>query len=78
MVLALFWLLAGLNTQILTYLYSDYDLNTICHDICAKETYKCLMICDPTDSVCISECFRGDATCLESKHLDINATLYSL
>jgi len=51
-----------------TYFYSDYDLNTICHDICAKETYKCLMICDPTDSECISECFRADATCLKSKH----------
>ena len=76
--LALFWLLAGRNTRTWTYFYRDIDLNTVCHDICAKETYKCLMICDPTDSECISECFRDDATCLESKHLDINVILYSL
>ena len=60
------------------FLFSDYDLNTVCQDICHEETYKCLMICDPTDSACISECFRVDATCSESKHLDINVTLYSL
>ena len=52
--------------------YSDYDLNTVCHDVCIGETHKCLMICDPTDSECIYECLRAQATCMESKYSDTN------
>ena len=45
----------------------DYDLNTVCHDICFKETFECIMSCDPTDSDCVYRCIRAEAPCLESK-----------
>ena len=44
----------------------DYDLNTVCHDICFKETFECIMSCDPTDSDCVYRCIRAEAPCLES------------
>ena len=58
--------------MILIFLFSDYDLNTVCQDICHGETYKCLMTCDPTESECVYDCLRAQATCLESKFPDMN------
>ena len=46
---------------------SDYDLNTVCKDICIEETLKCITTCDFTDSECIYGCMRAEITCLESK-----------
>ena len=57
---------------ILIYLFSDYDLNTVCHDICHEKTYKCIMTCDTTESECVYGCFRAEATCLESKFPDMD------
>ena len=51
----------------LTFLISDYDLNTVCHDICYDETFKCIMSCDTNDSECVYTCIRAEAVCIESK-----------
>ena len=45
----------------------DYDLNIVCGDICVDETLKCVATCEPTDSECLSICFRSQNACLESK-----------
>ena len=47
----------------------DYDLNIVCGDICIEETLKCVATCEPTDSHCLSACFRSQNVCFESKLL---------
>ena len=47
----------------------DYDLNIVCGDICVEETLKCVATCEPTDSQCLSACFRSQNVCFESKLL---------
>ena len=49
------------------YFTRDYDLNIVCGDICVDETLKCVATCEPTDSECLSICFRSQNACLESK-----------
>ena len=50
------------------HIYSDYDLNIVCHETCIEETLECVMSCDPTDSTCISVCLRAEDTCLSSEN----------
>ena len=50
----------------------DYHLHTVCHDICVDDNFKCIAICDPTDSKCVNGCLRAEVTCVESKHVCIN------
>ena len=57
------------------YVYSDYDLNAICHDTCILETYKCIMSCEPTDSSCIYTCLRAEDSCGSSKNFHYNLGL---
>ena len=57
------------NVQNITF--SDYDLNTVCNDICIEETLKCITTCDSTDSECIYGCMRAEITCSESKFCNI-------
>ena len=47
----------------------DYDLNIVCGDICIEETLKCVATCEPTDSHCLSACFRSQNVCFQSKLL---------
>ena len=47
-------------------LFSDYDLSTVCYDICTEDALKCISACDPTDSECVSVCLRAQVTCTES------------
>ena len=54
------------STMIAIY-FRDYDLNIVCGDICVDETLKCVATCEPTDSECLSICFRAQNACLESK-----------
>ena len=49
------------------FITSDYDLNIVCGDICIDETLKCVATCEPTDSICLSACFRSQNACFESK-----------
>ena len=42
------------------FVYSDYDLNAICHETCIAETLECIMSCDPTDTTCNSDCLRAE------------------
>ena len=58
------------------YVYSDYELNAVCHEKCIEETLKCVMSCDPTDSTCISVCLRAEGTCLSSKNFHIKMIIY--
>ena len=69
-------LLADRKTLIWTIFYSDYDLNSLCHDICSREFSKCLMICEPSDVLCIHGCMTVRSTCLESKLTDFNIISY--
>ena len=71
-----FKLLADRKAIIWTYFYSDYDLNTVCNDICIEKTLKCITTCDSTDSECIYGCMRAEITCLESKFCNINIISY--
>ena len=51
----------------LTFLIRDYDLNTVCQDVCMEETYQCIILCDSNDSECVYSCLRAESTCYESK-----------
>ena len=53
--------------QQIGYIIRDYNLNTVCHDICVDETLKCMATCEPTDSECVSVCLRSEIVCTESK-----------
>ena len=59
-------------THIFINVYSDYDLNAICHESCIEETYKCIMACEPTDSTCIYTCLRAEDSCRASKNFHLN------
>ena len=59
-------LFSGLETS-KTLFTRDYDLNTVCHDICVDETLQCIATCEPTDSECVSVCLRSEIVCSESK-----------
>ena len=48
-------------------LISDYELNTVCTDICFDETLECIASCDSTDSECVSICLRAEGDCYEGK-----------
>ena len=58
-------------TNVFQIFTRDYDLNTVCHDRCFEETYKCIMSCD-SDSDCVYKCIRAEAPCLESKLSNLN------
>ena len=64
------------NDDNFNLVFSDYDLNTVCNDICIEETLKCITICDSTDSECIYRCMRAEITCLESKFCNTNIISY--
>ena len=56
---------------IFIYVYSDYDLNAICHETCIDEALECIMSCDSTDSTCLSDCLRAEDSCGASKNFHI-------
>ena len=60
-----FSLVNNVNVKIFTA--RDYDLNTVCHDICVDETLKCISTCESTDSECLSLCLRSEIDCTQSK-----------
>ena len=60
-------LFSGLKTTKKHFLTRDYELNTVCHDICVDETLQCIATCEPTDSECVSVCLRSEIVCSESK-----------
>ena len=68
------WLLAERKAFILICVYSDFDLNAICHENCIEETYKCIMSCEPTDSTCIYTCLRAEDSCGASKNFHVKMT----
>ena len=70
------WFLAERKTFMLTYVYSDLDLNAICHETCIDETLECIMSCDPTDTSCISDCLRAEDSCVKSKNFNIKMIKY--
>ena len=49
--------------------FSDYDLSTVCYDICVEDAFNCITSCDPTDSECVYVCLRAEVTCTESKSI---------
>ena len=56
---------------IFIFVYSDYDLNAICHETCIEEALECIMSCDPNDSTCLSDCLRAEDSCGTSKNFHI-------
>ena len=56
-----------LGKGISNHCISDYDLNSVCHDVCFDELFECTMLCDLNDSECVYNCLRAEAACIESK-----------
>ena len=63
------WPELPVSTQVNVKIYAarDYDLNTVCHDICVDETLKCISTCESTDSECLSLCLRSEIDCTQGK-----------
>ena len=56
----------------------DVDLNEVCKEVCVEETLACITDCDSTDTQCISNCLRAEATCLDRKYLRLSRTHQNL
>ena len=43
--------------------FRDFELNQVCEEKCAEDTFECITSCDFNDFECFAICLRAEITC---------------